>query len=90
LLAQESRATLTSTVADPQGAAVPHASVIAKDLATNTGTYTVTATASGFKKELIASLLLTVGERRQLDFTQTLGAVNERVTVTAATELLGR
>src|ERR1700693_1948688 len=35
LLAQESRATLTGTVADPQGAAVPHASVIAKNLATN-------------------------------------------------------
>ncbi len=95
LLAQESRATLTGTVADPQGAAVPHASVIAKDLATNaetktntdeaglyvlpflnTGTYTVTAAASGFKTEVIASLLLTVGERHQLDFTLTLGGVS--------------
>src|ERR1700676_3566428 len=80
-LAQESRSTLTGTVADPQGAAVPHASVIAKNLATNvetrtetgqaglyvlpfldTGTYSLTVSAPGFKTELNAHVPLTIGE----------------------------
>jgi len=106
-LAQESRATLTGTVVDPQGAAVPHATVIAKNLATNvevktetdqaglyvlpfidTGSYSVTATAPGFKTEVNARLLLTIGERHQLDFHLTVGGTSEQVTVVATTELL--
>lgn len=106
-LAQESRATLTGTVVDPQGAAVPHASVIARNLATNleskaetgqaglyvlpfldTGIYSLTVSAPGFKTELNAHVPLTIGERRQLDFTLALGGVSEQVTVTSATELL--
>ena len=107
LLAQESRATLTGTVTDPQGAAVPGASVVAKYLATNIetktqteqaglyvlpflnpGTYSVTVTATGFKTEVNANLLLTIGERHQLDFKLSVGGVTEQVTVTAVTELL--
>lgn len=41
-LGQESRATITGTVTDPQGAAVPGASVVAKHLATNLETKTTT------------------------------------------------
>jgi hypothetical protein len=107
LLAQESRATLTGTVVDAQGAFVPRASLVAKNLATNAetktntdeaglyvlpfltpGTYSVTVSAPGFKTELNAHLLLTIGERRQLDFTLAVGGVNEQVTVTSTTELL--
>src|SRR5215475_4039040 len=68
LSAQESRATLTGTVTDPQGSPIPGATVVAKNVATNIetktstnetglyvlpllniGSYTVTATAGGFK-----------------------------------------
>ncbi|HWB86438.1 MAG TPA: TonB-dependent receptor, partial [Bryobacteraceae bacterium] len=42
VLAQESRATLTGTVTDPQGAAVPGATITAKLLATNAETKTTT------------------------------------------------
>ena len=41
-VAQESRATITGTVTDPQGAAIPGASVVAKHLATNLETRTTT------------------------------------------------
>jgi len=107
LRAQESRATITGTVVDPQGAPVPHAAVVAKNLATgiqtrtvtddaglyvvpflDTGAYSVTVTAPGFKTEMNARVPLTIAERHQLDFKLTVGAVNESVTVTAVTELL--
>ena len=41
-MAQESRATLTGTVTDPSGAAVPGATVIARHVATNAETKTTT------------------------------------------------
>ncbi len=45
LLAQESRATITGTVVDPQGAAIPGASVAARQLATNVETRTTASDA---------------------------------------------
>jgi hypothetical protein len=42
LAAQESRATITGTVTDPQGAVIPNAVVVAKNLATNLEARTVT------------------------------------------------
>ncbi|HXS94989.1 MAG TPA: TonB-dependent receptor [Candidatus Limnocylindrales bacterium] len=106
-LAQESRATLTGTVTDPQGAPIPAADVVAKQGATNlatktttngagiyvipflnTGTYTVTVTAKGFKTAVVNDVELNVSERRQLDVKLDLGALTESVTVSAAAELL--
>jgi hypothetical protein len=48
----------------------------------------VSALSSKFKTELFARIQLTIGERRQLDFKLTLGAVNEQVTVTGTGDLL--
>src|SRR6266404_6720657 len=45
LLAQESRATITGTVVDPQGAAIPGATVTARQLATNAERTTATSEA---------------------------------------------
>ena len=68
VIAQESRATITGTVFDQQGGAIPGATVTVKQLATNlerttttndsglyvlpflnSGTYSLTVTAAGFK-----------------------------------------
>jgi hypothetical protein len=86
-LAQESRGTITGTVLDSQGAAMPGVSILAKHVATNvetktttndsgsyvlpflnTGTYTVTATASGFKSTVRNNILLGISEKAQVDF----------------------
>lgn len=106
-LAQESRATITGSVTDPSGAAIPGASVVAKHLATNletktttneagiyvvpllnTGMYTITVTATGFKTGVVGQVLLDVSERRHIDIKLELGAVSEAVTVSAAADLL--
>jgi len=52
------------------------------------GTYRVTATPAGFKKEVREGLELRVGDQVQQDFTLQVGAVNDTISVTAGTELL--
>lgn len=106
-LAQESRGTVTGTVVDPQGAAVPGATVVAKHLATNvetrtttneaglyvlpflnTGQYSVTVTAPGFRAAVREPVELGIGARQQVDFKLQIGAITEQVTVSATAELL--
>jgi len=53
-----------------------------------TGAYSVSVSANGFKTEVLSRVLLTIGERHQLDFKLTVGGISEKVTVTAETELL--
>jgi hypothetical protein len=52
------------------------------------GTYTITATASGFKTEVIASLLVVVNTETRADFVMQVGSVSETLSVTAAAPLL--
>ncbi len=52
------------------------------------GSYSVTATAAGFKQTLRAGVSLTVAQTTTLDFTLELGAVNQEVTVTAEVGVL--
>jgi hypothetical protein len=98
---------LTGTVTDPQGAPIPGAAVVAKNVGTNIetktntnetglyvipllniGTYTVSASATGFKTSVRPAVALSISERRQLDFRMEVGGVSEEVTVSAAAELL--
>jgi hypothetical protein len=107
MMAQESRATITGNVTDPQGAAIPGANVVAKNPATNAevkaasnesglyvlpllnaGTWTVTATAVGFKAAVDNSVELRASERHQLDFKMEVGGITETVTVSAEADLL--
>lgn len=52
------------------------------------GSYSITATLSGFKKAVRENIDLRVGDRVQLDFQMEVGAVAEQVTVTGQAELL--
>jgi hypothetical protein len=106
-VAQESRGTITGTAADPQGAAIPGAAVVARNLGTNleaktttnesgvyvlpflnTGTYTVTATAAGFKSAVKDRVDVGLGQRLQIDFKMEVGGITEQVTVSAQADLL--
>jgi hypothetical protein len=48
------------------------------------GHYNVTAKATGFKVEEKKGIVLNVGDRTRIDFTMTVGAIQEQVTVEAA------
>ena len=48
------------------------------------GHYNVTAKATGFKVEEKKGIVLNVGDRTRVDFTMTVGAIQEHVTVEAA------
>ena len=52
------------------------------------GVYTVTATATGFKKSVNAGVILQVNETARFDITMDVGAVTEEVTVSASAPLL--
>lgn len=52
------------------------------------GTYTVTAELAGFRKATARDIALTVGMRRTLPFTLTVGALTETVEVSAETPLV--
>ena len=52
------------------------------------GFYTLTVTASGFKKALRDKIEVRVGDRLEANFTMELGGVTEQVTVTGEAELL--
>jgi hypothetical protein len=52
------------------------------------GTYTVTATVSGFKTASIAAITLDVNQQREVDFTLVVGGVTQNVSVTASPPLI--
>jgi hypothetical protein len=54
----------------------------------NPGTYTVTATASGFKLATRSNVTLTAGQLQQVDFNLSLGEATETVEVVGANSLL--
>ena len=106
-MAQESRGTITGTVSDPQGAAIPGAAVAARNQGTNleaktttnesgvyvlpflnTGTYTITATISGFKTAVKDRVDVGLNQRLQIDFKMEVGGITEQVTVSAQADLL--
>ena len=52
------------------------------------GSYTVSAEAGGFKKEIRDGIVLDVQDRKQVDFTMQVGSNNQEVTVTDSAPLL--
>jgi hypothetical protein len=107
LFAQRDLATISGTVADPQGSAIPNAKITITEDATGinydvvsdskgefirpllkTGTYTVTAEQSGFKKGIQRGILLTAGGRTAVPFTLTVGEISQSVEVMSAAPLL--
>jgi hypothetical protein len=106
--AQEFRGTITGTVADPNGAVLPGATVVVKNIETNIattvktnddgaftvtalipGTYTVSATGTGFKTSTRENLSVKVDDRLTVDFKLEIGSTAE-VTIVEGTELLER
>lgn len=106
--AQEFRGTIAGTVLDPNGAAVPGATVTVKNNETNVtntvtanssgaytvpfllpGTYTVSATGSGFKTSSRENIQVKVDDRLSIDFSLEIGTAAE-VNIIADTELLDR
>lgn len=106
-IAQEFRGTITGTVTDPSGAAVPRASIEARNVDTSAattastndtglftvpfllpGTYTVTASADGFKKAVSKDVEVHAGDKVQLDLKLEIGAGTDSVTVIAESEQL--
>jgi hypothetical protein len=104
---QEFRATITGTVLDTTGAAVPKVQIEARNVATSAtataqtndtgaytipfllpGTYTIKATANGFKQAVQAGVELHAGDKVQVDLKLEVGALSESVTVTAESEQL--
>ena len=107
MFGQEFRATITGTVTDSSGAAVPKARIEARNIATSVlataetndvgaytipflmpGTYTVKATANGFKQAVREGLELHAGDKVQTDLKLDVGAITESVTVAAVSEQL--
>ena len=105
--AQEFRATLTGTVIDPDGRAVPNATVTATNNDTKSaytaqtsnagvyyipyvvpGTYTVKASATGFKTAVQDKVELLAGKYFGQDFKLEVGAFHEQVEVTAAPPMI--
>ena len=105
-VAQEFRGTVTGTVTDPNGAAVPGAQVAIKNTATNIpsnvtsndegsytvpflipGTYTITATAGGFKTTTVENVNVKVDDRLTVDLALQVGASAE-VNIVANGEVL--
>ncbi len=106
--AQEYRGTIVGAVADPNGAPVPNAQVVVRNVATNTslrvitngegaytvplllpGTYSVTATADGFKTTIRENVVVRVDDRITVDLALEIGTTAE-VNVVADNEILDR
>ena len=102
--AQSNAADLRGYVRDPAEAAVPGATVTARNTATNVtreattnesglyqmtnlppGDYEVTVEAANFKRAVVPTVRLTVGQRADLDIPLELGELGATVTVSSAT-----
>jgi hypothetical protein len=100
--AQTALGTITGTVVDQQGAAMPNVEVVATNTGTNlpfraatnesgvyvipsvpVGPYEVAASLSGFKQVRRTGLRVEVAQRLRVDFALEVGAVSERIEVTA-------
>jgi hypothetical protein len=107
LFGQEFRATITGTVTDSSGAAIPRVQVEARNAATSAvvmaqtnevgaytipfllpGSYTLKATANGFKQAVREGIELHAGDKVQTDLRLDVGAISESVTVAAESEQL--
>jgi hypothetical protein len=107
MFGQEFRATITGTVTDSSGAALPKARIEARNVATSViataetndvgaytipflmpGTYSVKATANGFKQSVHEGIELHAGDKVQADLKLDVGAITESVTVEAVSEQL--
>jgi hypothetical protein len=105
--AQETRATLTGTVKDPQGAVIPGVTVsclntdtnVATEAVTNEagvfsvqkvqpGPVRVTASLSGFKTFVREGITLRTAETVTINVTLAVGAVEETITVSAASSAI--
>jgi hypothetical protein len=103
---QEFRGSISGTVTDPNGAAVPGASVTAKNTQTNVansvttssegsyaipflipGTYTVTATGTGFKTTTVENITVKVDDKLTIDLALQVGTAAE-VNIVANADVL--
>ena len=99
-MAQESRGTITGTVSDPQGAAIPGAAVTARNQGTNLEGKTTTNESGVYVLPFLNTGTYTVtaavrdhvdvglNQRLQIDFKMEVGGITEQVTVSAQADLL--
>ena len=109
LSAQIDRAGLSGTITDPSGRVLPHAKVIAVQIATKlertatssddgtyyipelpVGNYTITFEHESFKSVTFVDVVQVVGRTRTLDVTLHVSGTDERVQVSAASQLIDR
>src|SRR5579863_7597276 len=93
LSAQTTRAGISGTVIDSSGAAVPGASIVARNVGTSdgqgryvvpelpVGNYDVRASRQGFQTVDHPNITLTVGSEAVVDFTMPVGQAQQTVTV---------
>ncbi len=105
--AQETRGGFGGSTLDRTGAAVPNATIIATNVATNVsvkttsdaqgnytiaflipGSYTLSASAPGFKTVQTTNIEVRIHDRLQVDLTLEIGDITERVQVTGEAPLL--
>jgi len=100
-------ATISGTVTDQSGAALPGATVTVTNIDTNIarkitaldngnytvaqlppGKYTLTVDQTGFKSYVQQDIVLVIGQMAEINVQMQLGAVNEKVTVTASAPVI--
>ena len=107
LLAQGERGALNGTITDPNGAAVPSATVTVRNIGTNvevkavttdagvyrlpylpSGSYRISAGATGFRTSVADNVVLAVAQTLTVDLKLEIGQVNEQVTVSSEAPLI--